>query len=85
MFILHRALLLTSPLEITALGALPGAELLYRNEECAGPCHHGGERDVPLLMLAEAPAGTWSLLQGWMGEWGHVLWPSGYLTFLCKS
>lgn len=85
MFILHQALLLTSPLAITALGALPGVELPYRNEKCAGPCHHGRERDVPLLMLAEAPAGTWSLLQGWMGEWGHVLWPSGYFTFLCKS
>lgn len=85
MFTLRRALLLTSPLAIAALGALPGVELLHRNEECAGPCHHGGERHVPLLMLAEAPAGTWSLLQGWMGEWGDVLWPSGHLTFLCKS
>lgn len=55
------------------LGALPGVELLHRHEECAGSCHHRGERDVPLLMLAEALAGTWSLLQGWMGEWGHVI------------
>lgn len=73
MFTLHRAPLLTSPLANAALGTLPGVELLYRNEECAGSCHHGGERDVPLLMLTEAPAGTQSLLQAWMGEWGHVL------------
>lgn len=69
MFTLRRALLLTSPLANAVLGALPGVELLYRNEECAGSCHHAGERDVPLFMLAEAPAGTWSLLQGWMEEW----------------
>lgn len=75
MFTLRRAPLLSSAPAIAALGALPAVELLYRNEEWAGPCHHGGERDVPLLMLAEALAGAWSLLQGWMGRWGDVLWP----------
>lgn len=76
-----------APLANAALGALPDVELLYRNEECAGSCHHGGESDVPLLMLAEAPAGAWSVLQG-SGTHAHpaigALWPLGHLTILCK-